>query len=148
MLPKVIWMKQQRKLECRWSISLDYNLLSLNLWFSTKPFEWANKGNANFEGHLVFKWNESKIEKMLSKTVVILYDFFTWGCKCASVCVRMRLWVRYFWLFFFSIFESFHFLNCLMIVVLQKKNSMKPRGRSLNSMNYIYIYIYIIMSRW
>ena len=28
----------------------------------------------------------------------------------------------------------FHFLNCLMIVVLQK-NSMKPRGRSLNSMN-------------
>ena len=29
-----------------------------------------------------------------------------------------------------------------MIIVLQKK-SMKPWGRSLNSMNYIYIYIYI-----
>ena len=40
---------------------------------------------------------------------------------------------------------TFHFLNCLMIVVLQK-NSMRPRGRSLNSMNQIYIYlIYIII---
>ena len=34
-------------------------------------------------------------------------------------------------------------VNCLMIAVLQK-NSMKPRGRSLNSMNYIYIYIYTL----
>ena len=31
----------------------------------------------------------------------------------------------YFFVFFD--FDSFHLLNCLMIVALEKKNSMKPR---------------------
>ena len=47
-----------------------------------------------------------------------------------------RFFTACFWL-------SIHFfLNCLIIVVLPK-NTMKPRGRSLNFVNYIYIYIYI-----
>ena len=39
---------------------------------------------------------------------------------------------------YFSIFDSFHFLNCLMIAVLQKKKkkkSIKPSGHSLYFMN-------------
>ena len=89
---------------------------------------------------------KSEIEKIRKKKTPVKKRWkfvwkFTWGCTYVSVCgcvhIHVCVIVTYWCVFFFLIFDLFHFLNCLMIVVLQK-TQWNPGSQSIFHELYIY----------